>query len=311
MAMTPNPPQRPSFAPRNWPGWMAVGLIWLLGQIPQRGGIALSRPLGWLLMKLLKRRVKIVERNIERCFPGWSREQRDDVVRGHFRSLARMVFEQAWSWSASEKRVDSWGEAIDPEYANRLTREGRGVLKSARRHGVPVYVPALTDSEIGLDIALGIGGLPRGRVVEVYGPESSGKTTVALHRIAYLAYDDAEVDSDRTIFVVFSPALRNYVSHVLPALIRKFHLAALASVNDLDLEQISTKSFVQVLDRFELKKALIVVEGANTNLELSARNLPFVKVLRAEGVNVYDILKYPNLVMTEAAIDQIEGVLAK
>jgi len=54
-----------------------------------------------------------------------------------------------------------------------------------------------------------------------------------------------------------------------------------------------------------------VVDGENTNLELSARNLPFIKVLRAEGVNVYDILKYPNLVMTEAAIDQIEGVLAK
>ena len=65
------------------------------------------------------------------------------------------------------------------------------------------------------------------------------------------------------------------------------------------------------LDRFELKKALIVIEGENANLELSARNLPFVKVLRAEGVNVYDILKYPNLVLTEAAVDQIEGVLAK
>ena len=54
-----------------------------------------------------------------------------------------------------------------------------------------------------------------------------------------------------------------------------------------------------------------MVDGENANLELSARNLPFVKVLRAEGVNVYDILKYPNLVMTEAAVDQIEGVLAK
>ena len=81
--------------------------------------------------------------------------------------------------------------------------------------------------------------------------------------------------------------------------------------NALDLEKISTKSFAEVLNRFELKKALIVVDGMNTNLELSARNLPFVKVLRAEGVNVYDILKYPNLVMTEAAVDQIEGVLAK
>jgi len=82
-------------------------------------------------------------------------------------------------------------------------------------------------------------------------------------------------------------------------------------VNSLDLEQISTKGFSEVLDRFELKKALIVIDSENTNLELSARNVPFVKVLRAEGVNVYDILKYPNLVMTEAAVDQIEGVLAK
>ena len=47
---------------------------------------------------------------------------------------------------------------------------------------------------------------------------ASGKTTVALHRIAYLAFDDASVDSDSTLFAVFSPALRNYVSHVLPSL---------------------------------------------------------------------------------------------
>jgi DNA helicase-2/ATP-dependent DNA helicase PcrA len=52
----------------------------------------------------------------------------------------------------------------------------------------------------------------------IRGSAGSGKTTVALHRIAYLAYDDPEIDSDHTIFVVFSPALRNYVSHVLPAL---------------------------------------------------------------------------------------------
>ena len=95
------------------------------------------------------------------------------------------------------------------------------------------------------------------------------------------------------------------------ALSARYKEECMTVVNGLDLEQISTKGFAEVLDRFELKKALIVVDGENTNLELSARNLPFVKVLRAEGVNVYDILKYPNLVMTEAAIDQIEGVLAK
>ena len=120
--------------------------------------------------------------------------------------------------------------------------------------------------------------------------------------------------------VVFGPTPRDYKfklnrkvkqSALRSALSARYREECMTVVDALDLDQISTKSFAEVLDRFELKKALIVVDGENTNLELSARNLPFVKVLRAEGVNVYDILKYPNLVMTEAAIDQIEGVLAK
>jgi recombination protein RecA len=45
-------------------------------------------------------------------------------------------------------------------------------------------IEAISTGSLGLDIALGIGGLPRGRVIEIYGPESSGKTTLALHAIA-------------------------------------------------------------------------------------------------------------------------------
>lgn len=59
---------------------------------------------------------------------------------------------------------------------------------------------------------------PSSGLVVIRGTAGSGKTTVALHRIAYLAFEDPRVDSDRTLFIVFSPALRNYVSHVLPAL---------------------------------------------------------------------------------------------
>ena len=52
----------------------------------------------------------------------------------------------------------------------------------------------------------------------IRGTAGSGKTTVALHRIAYLAYDNPAIDSKDTLVIVFSPALRNYVAHVLPSL---------------------------------------------------------------------------------------------
>ena len=67
-----------------------------------------------------------------------------------------------------------------------------------------VDVPSVSTGSLGLDIALGIGGLPRGRVVEIYGPESSGKTTLAIHAIAEVqktggiaAFIDAEHAFDR------------------------------------------------------------------------------------------------------------------
>jgi len=59
---------------------------------------------------------------------------------------------------------------------------------------------------------------PSSGFLAIRGTAGSGKTTVALHRIAYLAFDNPRVDSAKTLFTVFSPALRNYVSHVLPSL---------------------------------------------------------------------------------------------
>ena len=61
---------------------------------------------------------------------------------------------------------------------------GKGSIMRLGKNESPVEVESIPTGSLGLDIALGIGGLPRGRVIEIYGPESSGKTTLALHAIA-------------------------------------------------------------------------------------------------------------------------------
>jgi recombination protein RecA len=61
---------------------------------------------------------------------------------------------------------------------------GKGSIMRLGKNEKPVEVEAISTGSLGLDIALGIGGLPRGRVIEIFGPESSGKTTLALHVIA-------------------------------------------------------------------------------------------------------------------------------
>jgi large subunit ribosomal protein L4 len=90
----------------------------------------------------------------------------------------------------------------------------------------------------------------------------------------------------------------------------RFKQEKLTVLNALELEKISTKGLVEILNRFALANALVVIDGANPAVELSARNLPQIKVLRAEGVNVYDVMKYRNLVLTEGAVSQLEGALA-
>lgn len=76
---------------------------------------------------------------------------------------------------------------------------GDGAIMRLGESGPPLRVPTISTGSIGLDAALGIGGIPRGRIIEIFGPEMSGKTTLALHIIAeaqktggYAAFIDAE-----------------------------------------------------------------------------------------------------------------------
>ncbi|WCL52717.1 recombinase RecA [Gimibacter soli] len=61
---------------------------------------------------------------------------------------------------------------------------GKGSVMKLGQKGTAIEIESISTGSLGLDIALGIGGLPKGRIVEIYGPESSGKTTLALHAVA-------------------------------------------------------------------------------------------------------------------------------
>jgi len=119
--------------------------------------------------------------------------------------------------------------------------------------------------------------------------------------------------------VVFAPKPRDYAVKMNKKARRVAIRSALTScvqenkltvLDELTLSEIKTKDMVKVLDQFKLNKALVLLTGDNKNVILSARNIPDVKTLPAEQVNVYDVLKYENLVATKDAIEKIEEVFA-
>ena len=118
--------------------------------------------------------------------------------------------------------------------------------------------------------------------------------------------------------VVFGPDPKSY-AYKVPKKVRKLALKMALStklqkknlliLDQFELEQIKTKEFIKVIDALKVENALIVTNEKNESLELASRNVPTVKVLRSEGLNVYDILKYENLILLESSINTIEGRL--
>lgn len=119
--------------------------------------------------------------------------------------------------------------------------------------------------------------------------------------------------------VIFGPQPRDY-SYRLPATARKAALrSALAAkaregkllvLDTIALEAPKTKVLAKLMADLNVQSALIIVPERNDSLERAARNLPLVKVLRAEGANVYDLLRYDRLILTPDAVQALNGRLA-
>lgn len=93
------------------------------------------------------------------------------------------------------------------------------------------------------------------------------------------------------------------------ALTQKLMDSEFTVVDQLQLERIKTKEFAAILNRLELEKTLVVTHQYDEKLEKSARNIPLVKVLRSEGLNVYDLLNYHNVLLTQETVGKIEESL--
>lgn len=118
--------------------------------------------------------------------------------------------------------------------------------------------------------------------------------------------------------VVFGPHPRSYdkkVTKKVKRLALKMALSCKLKENELvvidrfEMDRIKTKDFFGIAKSLAAFNALIVTSDKNNNLELSSRNVPGIKVLRSEGLNVYDILKHKKLILLESAIKVIEGRL--
>lgn len=114
--------------------------------------------------------------------------------------------------------------------------------------------------------------------------------------------------------VVFGPTPRNHgfklnkkvrILALRSALSKRVADGAVVVLDDMKLAEVKTKSVVEFLSRFEMKDMLFVTSVRDEVIEKSARNLPNVTVVPFEGLNVYDVLRRTNLVMTRAAVDAV------
>ena len=119
--------------------------------------------------------------------------------------------------------------------------------------------------------------------------------------------------------IIFAPKPRDYSFKMnkkekqlalKSALTSRVNEEKLIVLDEFKLDEIKTKKFVAVMDKFNLDKALVVLNENDQNVIISARNVPGVKTSQTNTINVYDILKYDTVVITRDAVNAIQEVYA-
>lgn len=127
---------RPTFDPaflhpRHWPLWLGLGALWLLVQLPYRWLLGIGRLIGALLYRVAGARRRIVERNLELCFPGQSPAERERLVKENFASTGIALLEMAMSWWWPASRLAKLAHIEGLEHLQQAQSEGRGVVLMA------------------------------------------------------------------------------------------------------------------------------------------------------------------------------------
>ncbi|WP_459208142.1 lipid A biosynthesis lauroyl acyltransferase [Pseudomonas sp. MLB6B] len=117
--------------PRFWALWLGLGVLWLIVQLPYRALLAIGRALGAVMYRVAGERRRIAARNLELCFPQYSSDERQRLLKENFASTGIAFFEMAMSWWWPKARLAKLAHIEGLEHLQAAQRDGQGAILMA------------------------------------------------------------------------------------------------------------------------------------------------------------------------------------
>lgn len=115
-------------SPRHWPSWLLMGLGWLLARLPYRLQMALGRGFGAVAYHLVGERRRVAATNLRLCFPELGEQERERLLRAHFRSVGMGAIETVLCWWGPTRRIESLAHIEGLEHLEAAATRGRGII---------------------------------------------------------------------------------------------------------------------------------------------------------------------------------------